>query len=75
MSRLLEQGVIHCPKCGDYMWTYTHTIFNVDTSTEEEREKSSFCGKCNRGTYIQMLKSADKIVPAKFDERGDRQKP
>lgn len=71
MPRILEQYEIHCSTCGEYMWKYLNSAYNLDFGSEEELKRDDFCGKCDPKKYIECLKSAEKIMPLTKNQRDD----
>jgi len=69
MPRTLEQLTIHCGPCGEYIWKNTHSIYNLNTQTEDEIQTETFCAKCEPRMFFMAMKSADKILPLTQNQR------
>ena len=72
MPRTLEQYAINCATCGEYLWKYTSTIYNLDLMKEVDLERDDFCQKCDPKKFFATLKSADKITPLTENQRDQK---
>lgn len=71
MPRTLEQYNIHCDKCGEYMWKYEESVYDIYLHKEVDVKRDDFCGKCDGRTFYAALKTAEKIVPLTENQRDD----
>lgn len=61
MANTLRETTVTCPICGHNFWIFNRTVYNMTTQKDEQQDQDAFCPKCEKGKFMEALKTAHHI--------------